>query len=141
MTCDGYKTNIEYTLNNIPKINNVIANLDTNELLIEMSSHISVKELHDNTDVHHDNDGNKSMGENRDIDCSEENNASTNLIVEAYLQIKNALVEGNKTGAAKGGESLLLAFSAFDMSRAQEQEKRTIWNRTSGIYGFSREYH
>lgn len=62
MTCDGCKTNIEYTLNNIPRINNVIANLDTNELLIEMSSHIYVKELYDNTDGHHDNDGNKSMG-------------------------------------------------------------------------------
>jgi hypothetical protein len=44
-------------------------------------------------------------------------NPATTPIIEAYIQIKNGLVDDSKEKAANGAEALLKAFSAFDMTQ------------------------
>jgi copper chaperone CopZ len=45
MTCNGCKTNVENTLQSLPEIKNVVADLKKEEVTIEMTSHISVEKL------------------------------------------------------------------------------------------------
>ncbi len=73
---------------------------------------------HDNSDGHHD-EADSSTDEKRDIAANTQKNAATTPIVDAYLEIKNALVADNKSDAAKGGTALLAAFSKFDMSKLE----------------------
>ena len=51
-------------------------------------------------------------------------NVSTSQIVDAYLKIKNALVNDDKEAAAQGGEELLTAFSEFDMMKLSESQHK-----------------
>ena len=67
---------------------------------------------------HADHDhGNMANHEDREVTASTKKNVATSEIVDAYIQIKNGLVATDKNLAAKGGEALLAAFSAFDMSQ------------------------
>ncbi|PHS65806.1 MAG: heavy metal transporter [Flavobacterium sp.] len=72
-------------------------------------------ESHDNSDGHHDNDK-SDHNEERNIEASVDKNAATSAMIDGYLEIKNGLVSDDKAAAAKGGETLLKAFSNFDMS-------------------------
>ena len=45
MSCHGCKTNVETSLNNLKEITKVEANLDTNEVIVEMTSHVSIEAL------------------------------------------------------------------------------------------------
>ena len=45
MTCNGCKTNVENTLLNLAEIKNVVADLEKEEVTIEMNSHISLEKL------------------------------------------------------------------------------------------------
>ena len=45
MTCNGCKTNVENTLLNLAEIKNVVADLDKEEVTLEMNSHISLEKL------------------------------------------------------------------------------------------------
>jgi len=81
-------------------------------------------EMHDNSDGHHDNDGDKSMGEKRNIESSDDKNDATSMMLDGYFQIKNGLVADDKKAAAKGGASLLKAFSEFDMSTLTEAQHK-----------------
>jgi hypothetical protein len=70
----------------------------------------------------------KAMMGNSSEDASKaasiQNNSSTTEIIDSYLQIKNALVEDNKAGAAKGGKMMLTAFSNFDMTKLTEAQHK-----------------
>lgn len=81
-------------------------------------------EMHDNSDGHHDNDDDKSMGEKRNIESTDDKNDATSLMLDGYFQIKNGLVADDKKAAAKGGASLLKAFSEFDMSTLTEDQHK-----------------
>lgn len=86
-------------------------------------------EMHDNSDGHHDNENDKSIEEKRSIERSDDKNDTTSMMLDGYFQIKNGLVEDDKKAAAKGGESLLKAFSEFDMltlTEAQHKEYMEI---------------
>ena len=72
-------------------------------------------EGHDNSDGHHDSDADHATTE-RDITTSTEKNTATTPIIDAYLSIKNGLVTDDEDAAKDGAESLLTAFSKFDMS-------------------------
>ena len=45
MTCNGCKTNVENTLLSLAEIKNVVADLEQEEVTIDMTSHISVEKL------------------------------------------------------------------------------------------------
>lgn len=75
--------------------------------------HHDEETAHDNSDGHHNGD---NADASRDINASTQKNAATTPIIDAYLQIKNALIADNKGDAAKGGTALLKAFSNFDMT-------------------------
>jgi uncharacterized protein (DUF885 family) len=57
--------------------------------------------------------------EMKDDDHSNMNqkNTATTSIIEAYIQVKNGLVEESKDNAAKGATAMLTAFSKFDMTK------------------------
>lgn len=66
-----------------------------------------------NTESSHDmmtNDGQKT--------------SKSKMIVDSYLQIKNALVDDNKKEAAKAGKMMLTAFSNFDMTKLSESQHK-----------------
>jgi hypothetical protein len=50
--------------------------------------------------------------------------SKSTMIVDSYLQIKNALVEDNKKEAAKAGKMMLTAFSNFDMTKLTEEQHK-----------------
>jgi hypothetical protein len=70
------------------------------------------------------NHGVTSEKETRTIEESTVKNNSTTAILDAYLLIKNALVNDDKDGAAKGGTALLDAFSKFDMTQLTENQHK-----------------
>jgi hypothetical protein len=49
-------------------------------------------------------------------------NGATSGIIDGYLEIKNGLVADNQKAAAMGAESLLEAFSKFDMSALSKEQ-------------------
>jgi len=83
--------------------------------------HHDEEATHDNSDGHHDEEATQDQDSAddtthaRDIKMSTQKNAATTPIIDAYFQIKNALVTDSKENAAKGGTALLAAFSKFDM--------------------------
>jgi len=81
----------------------------------EMKSDDHSKMNHDNSDGHHDDDT-STTNDGRDIDANTQKNATTSPIIDAYIQIKNGLVATDKVATAKGGTTLLTAFSKFDMT-------------------------
>ncbi len=78
---------------------------------------------HDNNDGHHDNDATSNTGK-REIEASTQKNAATTPIINAYLQIKNGLVDDNKKEAAKAGKIMLTAFSNFDMTKLTGEQHK-----------------
>jgi hypothetical protein len=79
------------------------------------------------TNNHH-NDGNGSMVNNSSEGATKaasiQNNSSTSEIIDAYLQLKNALTEDNKEKAAEAGNAILAAFSNFNISQLTEDEHK-----------------
>ena len=55
---------------------------------------------------------------------TEEKPKTLTLIIDSYLQIKNALVSDNGGDAAKAGQKLLDAFKNFDKSTLSETQKK-----------------
>ncbi len=78
---------------------------------------------HDNNDGHHDNDATSNTGK-REIKASTQKNVATTPIINAYLQIKNGLVDDNKKEAAKAGKIMLTAFSNFDMTKLTGEQHK-----------------
>ncbi len=84
-------------------------------------------EMHKVADEHEHGDhehANSSATEERSIEATTEKNGATSEIIDAYLQIKNALVADDKDGAAAGGTALLTAFSNFDMTKLTETQHK-----------------
>jgi len=63
-----------------------------------------------------------STQEAKDIDATSPKNTSLSGIIDSYLEIKNALAENDKDGAAKGGIMMLAAFSNFDLAQLTEAQ-------------------
>ena len=82
------------------------------EMTIDNENHSDMN--HDNSDGHHEESSEKV---DRNVEKSTLKNATTTLIIDAYIQIKNGLVADSKENAAQGGEALLTAFTSFDMSK------------------------
>lgn len=84
-------------------------------------------ETHEDSESHshadHDH-GNSSEQEARSIEATALKNASTTLIIDGYLQIKNALVADDKDGASLGAKALLNAFAKFDMTEITESQHK-----------------
>jgi hypothetical protein len=103
-----------------------------NEKAKKESNSMQSKEMHmKDADEHehgaHDHDATmseKSSKEKRTIEATTNKNSATSAIIDSYLLIKNALVEDNKSGAAKGGEMMLTAFSNFDMTKLTEAQHK-----------------
>ncbi|MCF6167179.1 DUF3347 domain-containing protein [Lutibacter sp.] len=90
-------------------------------------SEMNMKEADDHDHGDHDHDatmGEDSSKEERNIDATTQKNSATSAIIDSYLQIKNALVEDSKEGAAKGGTMMLTAFTDFDMSQLNESQHK-----------------
>ncbi len=90
-------------------------------------SEMNMKEADDHDHGDHDHDatmGENSSKEERNIDATTQKNSATSAIIDSYLQIKNALVEDSKEGAAKGGTMMLTAFADFDMSQLNESQHK-----------------
>ncbi len=71
---------------------------------------------HDNSNDHQDEG---SVSDTSEVEANADNtqkNTATTPIIDAYIQIKNALTTDSKDEAAKGGTALVAAFSEFDMS-------------------------
>lgn len=83
---------------------------------------LEVVKGHDHSEMNqedgHDN-GNSESPE-REITQSNNKNAETATILDAYFEIKNGLVADSKENTAKGGTALLAAFSKFDMTKVPE---------------------
>ena len=69
---------------------------------------------HVNKDGHH-NESTKKV--ERKIESNNQKSDETSAIIGAYIEIKNGLVTDNEENAAKGGTSLVQAFSNFDMTK------------------------
>ncbi|MDT0646465.1 DUF3347 domain-containing protein [Zunongwangia sp. F260] len=87
----------------------------------------------DNSGMDHENmsEGSEMMEggtqTSEDISGGENQDSQTGIIVNDYLELKDALVADNSEGAAKAGESLVTAFENFDRSgyEAGEQQEMT----------------
>jgi hypothetical protein len=83
-----------------------------------------IPQMEMNSEEHHNDEDqdhssmNHNSGENeRNIEASTQKNGETSSIIDAYIQIKNALVAESKDDAAKGATNLLTAFTEFDMTK------------------------
>ena len=70
-------------------------------------------------------EGGEQTSEN--MSGSENQDSQTGIIVNDYMELKNALVADNSEGAAQAGESLVAAFENFNISgyEAAEQQELT----------------
>jgi|TARA_B110000196_G_scaffold268245_1_gene242274 hypothetical protein len=87
------------------------------------SNEIHIEEINN-----HHNDGHGSMvnnlSENTTKAASIQNQSSTSEIIDAYLQLKNALTEDNEEKAAEAGNAILTAFSNFNISQLTEDQHK-----------------
>lgn len=80
------------------------------------------------TDMNHMEMNHSTADESSQAKTDTPKNAATAPIIDAYIQIKNALVADDEENAAKGGTQLLEAFSNFDMSQLSEEQHKTYMN-------------
>lgn len=83
---------------------------ETKKTDTDENMHVTEANHHDDESTNHESDNQK--------------NPATTPIVEAYLQIKNGLVDDSKEKAANGATALLAAFSAFDMTKLNEDKHK-----------------
>ena len=57
---------------------------------------------------------------------SENQDSQTGIIINDYLELKDALVADNSEGAAQAGESLVAAFENFNMSGYEAAERQEL---------------
>lgn len=74
----------------------------------------------------HDHSTSKTDDENQMLKATNEGEKTKGLtlIIDSYLQLKNALVEDDSKKAANAGEILLDAFSNFDMAKLTEEQHK-----------------
>ncbi|NLP59027.1 MULTISPECIES: DUF3347 domain-containing protein [Lutibacter] len=73
-------------------------------------------------DEHSSMDNSSMQG---DLKSTTEKNSSSSEIIDAYLQLKNALTEDSKDKAAEAGNKILTAFSNFDMTKLSDEQHMT----------------
>lgn len=71
----------------------------------------------------HDAQMKHDKGDNHMV-ANTQKNGATSEIIDSYIQIKNALVNDDKDGAAKGATIMLTAFSNFDMKQLSEAQHK-----------------
>lgn len=74
-------------------------------------------------------DNDSSMDENTihtdgNMNTTTQKSGLTSAIIDAYLSIKNALVDDDSKKAAEGGKMMLTAFSNFDMNKLSESQHK-----------------
>ncbi|WP_018343973.1 DUF3347 domain-containing protein [Cytophaga aurantiaca] len=109
----------------------MILTIACNENKEKVSAELN-EETHDHASHDHEN---TAKTEDRVIEASDMKNPASTEIINAYLQIKNALVTDNKDGAAKEATALLTAFSNFDMTQltgSQHKEYMEIIDDAKG---------
>ncbi len=87
----------------------------------------TVKEESSHNHGNHDHSDMKEeimTNEKREVTQTNQKNDATTPMIDAYLKIKNALVNDDKSGAASGATDLLKAFSDFDMTKLSEEQHR-----------------
>lgn len=62
--------------------------------------------------------------EERTIETSSEKSALTSNLIDAYLELKNALVKDDNKGAANSSKAMLQSFSAFEMSKLTDNQHK-----------------
>jgi len=83
------------------------------------------EEAHQEADGHEHNHGDHDHGSSEAADRNIEAGAESNMadpIIDAYLEIKDGLTKDDKDATAKGAESLLAAFEAFDMTQLSGEQ-------------------
>ena len=90
---------------------------DTDNGIHQMEMINENEEHHNDEDRDQDSMNHNSGGEDRNMETSTQKNGETTSIIDAYLQIKNALVADSKEDAVKGATTMLTAFSEFDMTK------------------------
>lgn len=99
-------------------------NIDENKVSSEM--HADDEGNHDHSTMEEskmNHDGNNSESDGMSSDMGHKTSKTT-MIVDSYLQLKNALVDSNKKKAADAGKMMLDAFSSFDMASLTEAQHK-----------------
>ncbi|WP_424494093.1 DUF3347 domain-containing protein [Salinimicrobium sp. GXAS 041] len=86
----------------------------------------------DHSEMNHDiMNGSSDMMEERsqtseDMSGSENQDAQAGIIVNDYMELKDALVDDNSEGAAQAGKNLVASFENFDMSSYEAEEQQEL---------------
>ncbi|MDX1760531.1 DUF3347 domain-containing protein [Salinimicrobium sp. 3283s] len=117
---------------------NLKVNLGIAMLVIASLTAVSCKNNNEEGNVDHSGMDHENMSEgsemmedgeqtSEDMPGSENQDSQTGIIINDYLELKDALVADNSEGAAQAGESLVTAFENFDRSgyEAAEQQELT----------------
>jgi hypothetical protein len=92
---------------------------DSNENMHTMEADHHNDESQDHASMNHE-----STSQDINFETTNQKNPATTPIIDAYLQIKNGLVADSKDDAAHGAKTLLVAFSAFDMTKLNEDKHK-----------------
>ncbi|MGI0106405.1 DUF3347 domain-containing protein [Salinimicrobium sp. WS361] len=117
---------------------NLKVNLGIAMLVIASLTAVSCKNNNEEGNVDHSGMDHENMSEgsemmedgeqtSEEMPGSENQDSQTGIIINDYLELKDALVADNSEGAAQAGESLVTAFENFDRSgyEAAEQQELT----------------
>jgi len=84
------------------------------------------KEMQMNKDnQNHTNMKGMSMDDDKVASDITQKNKATTAIIDAYLQLKNALVVDDKVKASESAKAVLFAFNSFDRSKLESAQKKT----------------
>lgn len=116
---------------------NLKLNLGIAMLVIASLTAVSCKNNNEEGNVDHSGMDHENMGEgsemmvggeqtSENMSGSENQDSQTGIIVNDYMELKNALVADNSEGAAQAGESLVAAFENFNMSGYEAAERQEL---------------
>ena len=116
---------------------NLKVNLGIAMLVIASLTAVSCKNNNEEGNVDHSGMDHENMSEgsemmedgeqtSEDMPGSENQDSQTGIIVNDYMELKNALVADNSEGAAQAGESLVAAFENFNMSGYEAAERQEL---------------
>ena len=116
---------------------NLKVNLGIAMLVIASLTAVSCKNNNEEGNVDHSGMDHENMSEgsemmedgeqtSEDMPGSENQDSQTGIIVNDYLELKDALVADNSEGAAEAGESLVTAFENFDRSGYEAAEQQEL---------------
>jgi hypothetical protein len=116
---------------------NLKVNLGIAMLVIASLTAVSCKNNNEEGNVDHSGMDHENMSEgsemmedgeqtSEEMPGSENQDSQTGIIINDYLELKDALVADNSEGAAQAGESLVAAFENFNMSGYEAAERQEL---------------